>query len=283
MSKQETKVALIYDFDGTLAPGNMQDGRFIPEIGMTAQEFWDEVNRNTEKRQCDPTISYMFVMLEKAAAAGVSVRREDLAQCSSHIEFFPGVPGWFGRMNRHGESHGVRTEHYIVSSGNSEIIEATPIAHEFHGIFASKFIYDEHGLAIWPANVINFTTKTQYLFRVNKGAHGPNDRDTINLYVPDEERPIPFENIVYIGDGETDVPCFRLVKDMGGLAVAVHPPGRRHVAERFLREGRVNAVAESDYREGSHLDLMIQAFLEMASVRRKLNDRTRETPDPGNG
>ena len=273
---QETKTALIYDFDGTLAPGNMQDGRFIPRLGMTSGEFWAEVNRNTEKHQCDPTISYMFVMLEKAREAGVSVRKEDMAQWAGHIEFFPGVAQWFERMNRHGREHQVSVEHYIVSSGNSEIIEATPIAGEFRGIFASKFIYDDQGHAVWPANAVNFTTKTQYLFRVNKGAHGPSEQDTINLYVPDEERPIPFESIAYIGDGETDVPCFRLVKDMGGLAVAVHEPGREHEAERFFQEGRVNATAPADYREGSKLDRMVQNFIETRASAAKFAAIARE-------
>ena len=278
MTHEETRVALIYDFDGTLAPGNMQDGLFIPHVGMTSQEFWEKVNCNTEKHQCDPTISYMYVMLEMAREAGVSVTREDMAGWSRNIKLFPGVRDWFGRMNQHAESNHVRLEHYVISSGNSEIIEATPIANQFHGIFASSFIYDELGHAIWPGNVVNFTTKTQYLFRVSKGAHGPNDRDTINLYVPDEDRPIPFDNMVYIGDGETDVPCFRVVKDMGGFSVAVHQTERRRDAERFLREGRVNAVAEADYRKGSKLDRMMKSFMEMVSARTKFQGAIKDTP-----
>ena len=209
-------VALIYDFDGTLAPGNMQDRQFIPDVGMTAAEFWQEVDTLAEANQADGILCYMFVMLEKAKNAGMKVRREDLVARSSDIEFFPGVEGWFDRINDHGREQGLAVEHYVISSGNSEIIEGTAIASRFKRIYASKFLYDHEGVAVWPAVAINFTTKTQYLFRINKGAYDWKDSSIINRFVPHDERPVPFPNMIYIGDGETDVPCFRLVKDLGG-------------------------------------------------------------------
>ena len=237
MSQGAIPLAIIYDFDGTLAPGNMQERQFIPNIGMTAAEFWHEVDSLAEVNHADGILSYMFVMLEKAKAARMPVRREDLVARSREIEFFPGVEGWFERMNAYGQEKGVSVEHYVISSGNSEIIEGTSIASEFSRIYASKFLYDADGFAVWPAVAINFTTKTQYLFRINKGAHDWKDSSIINRFVPQEERPVPFENMVYIGDGETDVPCFRLVKDLGGLSIVVYDRDGREQAETYRRRG----------------------------------------------
>ena len=218
-------MAIVYDFDGTLAPGRMQDRRFIPDMGVDVEEFWDEVNRNTAHHGADSILCYMYVMLEKARAAGVEVRRRDLEARGRETAFFPGVDTWFRRLNAHAAHRGVLLEHYVVSSGNSEIIEGTSIAGEFRRIYASRFLYDERGTAVWPAVAINFTTKTQYLFRINKGALDQTDMPLINRYVPRDQRAMPFENMVYLGDGETDVPCFRVMRDMGGMSVAVHDEG----------------------------------------------------------
>jgi phosphoserine phosphatase len=273
MPDRAVPLAIIYDFDGTLAPGNMQDRQFIPDIGMTSAEFWREVDAVAEENLADGILSYMFVMLEKAKSAGIPVRREDLLARSREIEFFPGVEEWFDRINDYGHSRGVAVEHYVISSGNSEIIEGTAIAGRFSRIYGSKFLYDAQGFAVWPAVAINFTTKTQYLFRINKGAHDWKDGSIINKYVPQSERPVPFENMVYIGDGETDVPCFRLVKDLGGLSVVVFPPRTRNArqrAQRFVDEGRVHCVAPADYTEDSRLDRLVKANIELLANREAL-------------
>ncbi len=270
MPARAIPLAIIYDFDGTLAPGNMQDRQFIPDIGMTAVEFWREVDALAEENLADGILSYMFVMLEKAKSAGMPVRREDLVARSRDIDFFPGVEGWFERINAYGQDKGVSVEHYVISSGNSEIIEGTPIADSFTRIYASKFLYDAQGFAVWPALAINFTTKTQYLFRINKGAHDWKDSSIINKYVPQSERPIPFENMVYIGDGETDVPCFRLVKDLGGLSIAVYTGGAREQAEQYRDEGRVNCVAPAVYTENSGLDCTVKSYIDLVSARSTL-------------
>ena len=261
-----TPMAIVYDFDGTLSPGRMQDRRFIPDIGMDVEEFWDEVNRNTAQHQADPILSYMYVMLERSRAAGVEVRREDLEAVSRETRFFPGVEGWFERCNRHAEQKGVRLEHYVVSSGNAEIIESTSIAPHLHRVYASRFLYDERGVAAWPAVAINFTTKTQYLFRINKGALDELDIPLINQYVPRTDRAVPFENMVYIGDGETDVPCFRVMRDLGGLSVAVHDEGGREAALQYLRDERVDVVTPADYREGEHLDRVIRSQIALVAA-----------------
>ena len=263
-------LAIVYDFDGTLAPGNMQERQFIPNIGMTATDFWREVNSVAEENHADGILSYMFVMLEKAKEAGVPVRQEDLVARSRNIDFFPGVEDWFNRMNHYGQDRGVLVEHYLISSGNSEIIEGTSIASKFNRIYASKFLYDTNGVAVWPAVAINFTTKTQYLFRINKGAHDWKDSSIINKFVPQNERPVPFENMVYIGDGETDIPCFRLVKDLGGLSIAVYGKGGREKAEIFRQEGRVNCVAPAVYTEKSSLDCAVKSYIDLVAARHSL-------------
>lgn len=266
MPARTIPLAVIYDFDGTLAPGNMQDRQFIPDIGMTAADFWREVDALSDETHADRILSYMYVMLEKAKSAGMPVRREDLVAWSRDIEFFPGVEGWFDHIDAYGQDKGVSVEHYVISSGNSEIIEGTSIAHRFREIYASKFLYDADGIAVWPALAINFTTKTQYLFRINKGAHDLNDSSAINRYVPQSERPVPFQNMVYIGDGETDVPCFRLVKDLGGLSIAVYPEGGRKQAERYREEGRVNCVVPADYTENGELDNAVKSYINLVSL-----------------
>lgn len=270
------RMAIFYDFDGTLAPGNMQNRRFIPDLGMNAEDFWTEVEAFRHKHQSDPTLSYMHVMLDKAREAGLPVTRQDMAKWGQNMEMFPGVESWFDRITAEGHRRRVTIEHYILSSGNAEIIEACPTADKFDAIFASRFIYNDDGHAIWPATAINFTNKTQYLFRVNKGALDNNSLDTINLYMPDDKRPIPFENMVYIGDGETDVPCFRTVKSMGGMSIAVHDRGGRKQAAQFLAEGRVNAVAPADYRANSKVEKLVKSYIRLTAERRMLYSFQRE-------
>ena len=268
MAAPAVPLAIIYDFDGTLAPGNMQERQFIPDIGMTAADFWSEVDGVAEINHADGILCYMFVMLEKAKAAGMKVRREDLVARSEEIEFFPGVEDWFDRMNSYGQEQGVSVEHYVISSGNSEIIEGTTIAPKLKRVYASKFLYDADGVAVSPAVAINFTTKTQYLFRINKGAHDWKDSSIINKFVPQHERPVPFGNMIYIGDGETDIPCFRLVKDLGGLSIAVYDNGKHEQAEKYGEEGRVNCVAPAVYTENSSLDCTVKSYIDSLAIRR---------------
>ena len=274
MPRQRVTMALVYDFDGTLAPGNMQERQFIPDVGMTPHEFWTEVDLLASANQADRILMYMYFMLRKANEQGVPVRVGDFQERGRGLEFFDGVPEWFGRINDYGKSRGVRIEHYIVSSGNAEIIEGTPVANLVDRIYASRFLFDQNGVAVWPALAVNYTTKTQFLFRINKGAHDLSDDSGINRFVKQEDRPVPFENMVYIGDGETDVPCFRLVKDLGGLSVAVFPPRTRNArqrAQRFVNEGRVHCVAPADYTRDSQLDRLVQSNINLVANRAALS------------
>ena len=267
MSAESIPLAIVYDFDGTLAPGNMQESQFIPDVGATAGEFWAEVNARSHDEEADPILMYMHLMLEKARTARVPVHRQDFISRGARIQFFQGVESWFGRINRYGASKGVSIEHYLISSGNSEIIAGATIAHEFEKIYASKFLYDHNDVPVWPALAINFTTKTQYLFRINKGAHDLSDSSRINNFVPQNERTVPFENIIYIGDGETDVPCFRLVKDLGGISIAVYDAGAREQAEKYHTDGRVNCIAPAIYTDNCELDGIVKSYIDLTVAR----------------
>ena len=263
-------MALCYDFDGTLSPGNMQEYDFIPAIGVSPDEFWTEAYELAKASDADTILAYMRLMLKKAASADVRVTREAFRAFGSTVELFGGVESWFGRIDGYAAARGVRVEHYIISSGLREMIEGTPIAGRFARIFASGFMYDANGAAVWPALAVNYTTKTQFLFRINKGSLEVYDNSRINKYVPKDERPLPFSNMIYVGDGETDIPCFRLVRDEGGFAVAVYQPGKpgsREQAERIVAEGRAAIAVPADYTEGSAIDASVKAFIDSLAGR----------------
>ena len=265
MARKHVPMAIAYDFDGTLAPGSMQEHQFLPDIGIKAKEFWKEVKNLTKEHQADEVSVYMNLMLHKAAAARVPVRKKDFKKQGGAIKLFKGVEEWFERITEYGRNKGVRIEHYLVSSGNAEIIAGTPIASKFAQVYASKFMFDENGVADWPALAVNYTTKTQYLFRINKGAHDLSDNSKVNEFVEKRDRPVPFENMVFIGDGSTDVPCFRLVKDQGGLSIAVFKPhtrGAQKVADKYKKDGRVHCVVPAIYTGGGKLDRVVKASID---------------------
>jgi len=265
MAKKLTPLAIAYDFDGTLAPGNMQERDFIPAIGMTDKEFWRECKEVEKTHQADNILVYMGLMLEKARAHRVPVRKTDFENYGRQLAFFEGVEQWFDRINLYGKLGGVRVEHFVISSGIREMILGSAIGQKFKAVFASSFWFDHHDVAQWPALALNYTTKTQYLFRINKGSLNVYDHSVINEYVEKSRRPVPFENMVFIGDGLTDIPCFRLVKDQGGHSIAVYKPrakGAKDRSEKLIKDGRVNFAAPADYREGSGLDRVVKAIID---------------------
>lgn len=281
MAKKLIPMAIAYDFDGTLAPDNMQEHRFLPDIKMKPKAFWAEAKRLTKEQQGDEVLIYMNLMLKKADAADVPVRREDFKAYGRTIELFEGVPGWFDRITAYGRTRGVKVEHFLLSSGNAEIIAGTPIAKKFKMIYASKFMFDANDRAQWPALAVNFTTKTQYLFRINKDAHDLSDSKKVNQVVAKGKRPVPFENMVFIGDGSTDIPCFSLLKNQGGLSVAVykpHTPGAGNKAKGFLDSGRVHCAVPAIYTEDSDLDRIVKARIDMLAARANLASLVTEVP-----
>ncbi|BEP37651.1 hypothetical protein GmRootV59_46220 [Variovorax sp. V59] len=263
-------MAIAYDFDGTLAPGNMQEHQFLPDIGMTPAAFWREVHETAKQCQADEVLVYMNLMLRKASAHNVPVRRDDFKSRGKSIKLFEGVADWFTRISTYAKSRGVDVKHYLISSGNAEIFAGTPIAKRFEAVFASKYLFDANGVAQWPALAINYTTKTQYLFRINKGVTDISDNAAVNKFIPKADRTVPFENIVFIGDGATDIPCFRLVKEQGGLSVAVYAPnkhGGKTKAAKYLDDGRVHSVVPANYTDGSVLDKIIKARVDEVAAR----------------
>lgn len=266
-------VAIVYDFDGTLAPGNMQEHSFIPKIGMTAKEFWSMAETLAKNNEADSVLTYMNLMIKKASAADVPIRKSDFEGHGKSVRLFKGVKTWFNRMNEYGRERGLKLEHYIISSGIKEMIDGTPISDNFVKIYASSFKYDVNGVADWPSLAINFTTKTQYLFRINKGALDVHDTKKINKFVPMKDRPLPFENMIYIGDGETDIPCFSLVKSLGGHSIAVYKPktrGAKAKAAKLIKDERVNFIASADYSNRGSIDTIVKAVLDKIASDSKL-------------
>ena len=266
-------MAICYDFDGTLAPGNMQEYDFIPQLKMKTKQFWDEVATRAKKQEADKIITYMCLMLEKATSSNyVEITRKAFADYGKTVDFHPGVEQWFQRIKKFAKKNGIILEHYIISSGIREMISGTSIATQFKEIFASSFMYDQHGVAKWPGLALNYTTKTQFLFRINKGYLNVWDDSKINTYIPRQQRRIPFSRMIYIGDGSTDVPCMRLVRDQDGHSIAVYKPNsrKRKEAERLLREDRVNFAVPADYKPGKLLDVQVKAIIKKIAAGIKL-------------
>ena len=269
MAKKLPRFAIAYDFDGTLAPGNMQEYDFVPAIGMTKKAFWKEVSELAKMHNADSILMYMMHMLDKAQAAHVPVRKADFVNFGRSVTLFDGVVEWFDRINAYGKQRGLKVEHYMISSGNREMIEGTPISKKFSAIYASSFIYDHNGVAKWPALAVNYTTKTQFLFRINKGVMNVYDNNKINEFVLKEDRPVPFNNMVFIGDGDTDIPCFRLVKNQGGHAIAVYKPNTRGAkgnAAKHIKDGRVNFIAPANYSENGDMDSFIKGIIDKVAA-----------------
>jgi len=253
-------IALMYDFDKTLCTKDMQEYTFIPNVGMEPAAFWGEVNQLVARTKMDPILAYMYTMLDKARSVHQSIRRDDFVDSGKALELYRGVATWFERVNKIGADAGARIEHYIISSGLREIIEGSEIRDKFDDIFACEFFYDENGVATWPKNVVNYTTKTQFLFRINKGILDLTDNSALNEFTPEDERRIPFRNMIYLGDGMTDVPCMKLVKVNGGYSIAVYKDNK-DIAEGLLGSGRVNFIARADYSKGSALEKTVRDII----------------------
>ena len=257
-------VALIYDFDGTLSPGNMQEYSFIEAIGQNKEDFWAETAEMAKDQDSDNILTYMLLMLQKSKETGISIKKESFRRFGESVELFNGLKECFERIRKFHLKHVVIVEHYINSSGMKEIIEGTSIANEFKAIFACSYYYNENGEAVWPAVAVNYTNKTQFLFKINKGIFSISDSVKINESVPEEDKRIPFNNMVYFGDGETDVPCMKLIKQLGGTSVAVYEPDnlkKEEIAKRLMRQERVNYLCPADYSENGRLDRLVKAII----------------------
>lgn len=262
-------MAIAYDFDGTLARGNIQENSFIPTtLCIKKEDFWNNVKELSEENNMDEILSYMYLIVKKADGAGAKITREELSKHGKTVKYFNGVEEFFERINDYAAQKGISIEHYIVSSGTKEMIDGTTIANKFKNIYASSFMYDEYGKPTWPALAINYTTKTQYLYRISKGILNAWDNKLINKYIPENERRILFENMIYIGDGETDVPAMKLLKTNGGTSIAVYDENKE-TAKTLLEQNRVNYIAKADYTDGSEIDAIIKSTIDRISLNLK--------------
>lgn len=267
-----TIVALLYDFDKTLGTTDMMDYEFIPSLGVKPSQFWKEANGLAFDNGMDGVLAYMYYMKEVSEKIDKRFKREDLVALGKGIEFFKGVRRWFKRINDYGKQLGLTVEHYVISSGLREMIEGTVIAKEFKGIFASEFMYDENGYPVWPKLSVNYTNKTQFVYRINKGVLDiSNDRD-LNASTPEEQRRVKFTNMIYIGDGLTDVPCMKLVKSSGGTSIALFNRKKTEVAKDMLEHERVDFAFNADYSEGSDLDIIMHRLLDKLAADNALSE-----------
>lgn len=264
-------LAICYDFDKTLSPDDMQAQGYIQSVGYDVADFWRESNELAEDNDMDTNLAYMYKMIEKAQGRMV-VTRQKLEEYGSKVGLFPGVRNWFERIRQYGAEHGVIVEHYIISSGLKEMIEGTAVAKSgaFEHVYASSFYYDEWGVAKWPAQVVNYTGKTQILFRIQKGVMDVNDTAVNEHFAPEEDR-VPFRNMIYIGDSDTDVPCMKLVNENGGYSIGVYN-GDKAKVYKMIRDRRIKYFAPADYTEGSELDKLVKSIIQRTATNEVLEN-----------
>ncbi len=259
-------IAIMYDFDKTLSTRDMQDFALIPSLGMESSAFWQAANDFGREQKMDGILAYMYTSIREAKRHGKPLRREALLSHGKSVQFFEGVDSWFDRINEYGKSQGVQVEHYIISSGMKEIIEGTPIKDKFKEIFACEYYYDEQGDAVWPKTAVNYTNKTQFVYRINKGVLDVSNDVDLNRSMPDDSKRVPFTNMIYIGDGLSDVPCMKMMQAYGGTSIAVYPEGQRQKVEELLVNDRVNFIFPADYREDSELFSAMQSIIRKIAI-----------------
>ena len=277
-------VAILYDFDKTLCTTDMQNYAFIPSLGMTPGEFWAEANGFGQSNRMDGILAYMYTMIREAERRSRPITRQSLVDQGRGVVLYPGVEEWFGRINAFGDTQGVTVEHYIISSGLREIIEGSAISGEFKEIYASEFYYDEAGRPVWPKLAVNFTAKTQFVYRINKGVLDVSDDKTLNDSMPDDSKRVPFTNMIYVGDGLSDVPCMKMMRAYGGQAIAVYQEENRTGVEDLLAKGRVDYMFPADYRPGTALDQTVRDIIcRMAIADRLWEENARQKRAIGRG
>ncbi|BAR06171.1 haloacid dehalogenase-like hydrolase [Scardovia inopinata] len=308
-------LAICYDFDKTLSPTDMQAQGFIQKVmdanakaknnavenpdfkeeakensddntapsspATSIKEFWNKSNQLAKDHQMDQNLAWMYQMRQMAHGKMLFTRQE-LQDYGSKVDLFPGVRDWFSRIRQYGKERGIIVEHYIISSGLREMIEGTPIFNEFTAVFASAFYYDADGVAVWPAQVINFTNKTQFLFRIEKGVIDVND-PAVNDHTAQKDIRVPFRNMIYIGDSDTDVPCMRVINSSGGHSIGVYQvqdgeneSEAKQKVYKMMRDERIRYFAEADYEDGSELDHLVKAIIDRTKANEVLESQTVE-------
>ena len=272
--KNKPIVAIMYDFDKTLSSDDMQNFGFVPSLNMTPSEFWSLTQEVGEKEGLEGTMAYMYMMVKCCKDKGIKLTKSLLNEVGKNIKYYEGVTTWFKRINQFAEEQGLEVEHYIISSGNKEIVDGCSIAPNFKQIYGCEFFFNEDGEAIWPKISINYTSKTQFLFRISKGALDASDDKTVNTKI--ETKRIPFHNFIYLGDGLTDIPCMQLVKEKGGKSIAIYPKGNKEKVIKLFEEGRVNYLCSADYKAGSNLEKIIKLILTQMALTSTLLSKENE-------
>lgn len=265
-------LAICYDFDKTLSPDDMQAQGYIQSVNYEVSDFWKESNKLAADNDMDQNLAYMYMMRDKSRGKLV-FNKETLRDEGSKVKLFPGVKTWFDRINEYGTAKDVIVEHYIISSGLKEMIEGTEVAKHFKKIYASSFYYDDRGEAVWPAQVINYTNKTQFLFTIVKGVLDINNQE-VNSHFEANQYHIPFRNMVYIGDSDTDIPCMKLVNVNGGHSIGVYNAETKDKSKvfRMLDEDRIKYFAQADYTAGSKLEKLVKQIIDRTIANEKLED-----------
>ena len=273
-------IAFMYDFDKTLCDQDMQNYSFIPNLNMTSDEFWGETEKFSKKNYMEGILAYMYYMMHKCKEKNIPFTQEYLRSLGKNVNFYKGVRTWFKRINEYGAALGVKVEHYIISSGIKDIIDGSDIRDEFKKVFACQYYFNENGDATWPKIAINYTQKTQYIFRISKHAFDETDNRKVNDKMSD--RIIPYQNMIYIGDGLTDVPCMTFVKKQGGTSIAIYQKGQKNKVVNLLLDDRVNYICNADYTENSDLESLVKLIMKDIDVSYKLKlkqkqQKTRES------
>ena len=264
-------IAIMYDFDKTLCTKDMQDYGFIPGLEMQPSEFWQKANDFGAEAEMDGVLAYLYTMIEECKRKGIPLTRESLVRNGEGIILYPGVKEWFDRINLYGAAQGVQIEHYVISSGIKEIIEGSGIADKFTKIFACEFLYDGEGNAMWPKAAVNYTNKTQFVYRINKGVPDISNDTDLNRSMPDDSKRVPFTNMIYIGDGLSDVPCMKMMKAYGGCAIAVYQDNNREKVEELLVGDRVDFIFPADYSESGMLNKTVHNIIKKMAINDELN------------
>ena len=264
-------VAIMYDFDRTLCTKDMQDYSFIPSLGMTESEFWQYSNSLGQREHMDSILAYMYAMVKISKDKNIPLLRQNLVDMGKNVELFKGVEGWFDRITEFGIANGMQIEHYVISSGMKEIIEGTPISKCFKSIFACEFLYDENANGVSPKTDVNYTNKTQFVYRINKGVLDVANDNDLNRSMPDDSKRVPFCNMIYIGDGLSDVPCMKMMKAYGGYSIAVYQ-NKDSKVEDLLKKGRVDYIYPADYSENTGLDITVKNIIRKMSISETLYD-----------
>ena len=250
--EKRPKMAICYDFDRTLSPDDMQTFTLIPSFGVDKKEFWRESDMLAVENRMDNNLAWMYELIKYSKFKGKSLRREYFNEIGYDVKLYPGVDSWFENVNAYAAECGIEVEHYIISSGLREIIEGSRIGPYITRVYASSYFYSADGIAEWPAQVVNYTTKTQFIFRIAKGYLEEYDA-RVNDSMPHTNRNVDYENIVYIGDSATDIPCMTLVKQKGGYSIGVYDPvsNNRSKVDKLFSDGRLNFYAPADYSKDS--------------------------------